>query len=142
MSPSLIINGIIIPVRSRLDMQQTLEPVGGASRRRLANGGLFLMQRWRKWRTTIKCAGWIPAPLLTMDFSLPYEIHCVKPVTLLPGETLPNGWRERTDFVPADALDEQAGTLRMVYPIITVLSDPPTFGLGTDPSWDLNAEEV
>lgn len=142
MSPYLIIGGNVIPVRARLDLSQRLEPLAGETRRRLADGSLFSMSRWGRWRTTIQGGGWIPTPLLLMDFSQQYEIHCVQPVSIPLGEQLPERWRERTDIPSTKIFDEHGGVFRLVYPILTVRSGPPVYLLGINSTWELSAEEV
>lgn len=141
-SPPLILAGVILPVRSRLDFQQSYEPVGGRFRRRMASGTAFSMTRWERWRTTINGAGWLPAPLLSIDFRVPYEIHCIEPVSLAPDADLPPGWRARTDFELPPQHDGHGGEVRLIYPILKVCSDRPRFSTGINPSWELICEEV
>lgn len=141
-SPTLILGGCVIPVRSRLELQQSYEPLGGSSRRRMASGAAFSMIRWQRWRTTIQGAGWLPAALLCVDFTMPYEIHCVQPVSLCANDELPPGWRARTDFTLPPEHDEHAGLIRLVYPVFKVCSDRPKFSTGINPSWELICEEV
>lgn len=140
-TPTLIIAGITLPIRARLDYQQTYEPLGGTSRRRLATGAAFSATRWRKWKTTIIGGGWIPAALLGVDYDNAYTIHCVQPIALLPGEVLPVGWAARHDFPEVTVTDEAGVATRLVYPILTVRSDPPQIVTGADPTWTLTAEE-
>lgn len=141
-SPALIIAGITLPVRSRLDLQQSYEPLAGASLRRLADGALFGMRRWRRWKTTIQCAGWLPHTLLNVNFDSPYEIHCVQPVSLAAHEQLPASWKIRADCPVSEVIDESCGVIRLVYPILTVRSQPPKFNTGIAPGWELVCEEV
>ena len=81
-APPLIIAGITLPQRARLDFSQTLEPLGGASARRLANGALFKTLQWQRWRTTISGGGWVPPQLLGIDYGQPYTVECVATVAL------------------------------------------------------------
>lgn len=141
--PKLIIADITLPERSRLDFQQTYEPILGGARRRMANGSLFSMTHWKKWKTTIRGSGWVPAPLLGIDYSSAYFVHCIEPIALRPGEDLPPGWSARTDWpeviLPADA---HGVSVRLVLPILRVMSDPPTFSPGMNPTWELICEEA
>lgn len=144
-APTLIINGITLPQRARLDLQQTFERVqGGGESRRLANGGLFTMQRWRRWATTLSGSGWIPAPLLSLPIGEPFAVHSVAPLALRIGEPLPAGWAARTDWPEVAVTGELGVTVRLVYPILTVATlDGPRYMTGGDgPSWELNCEEV
>lgn len=144
-APTLIINGITLPQRARLDLQQTFERVqGGGDSRRLASGGLFTMQRWRRWATTLSGSGWIPAPLLSLPIGEPFTLHSVAPLALRVGESLPAGWESRTDWPEVSVTDELGGTVRLVYPILTVATlDGPRYMTGGDgPSWELNCEEM
>ena len=84
-APPLIIAGITLPQRARLDFSQTLEPLGGASARRLANGALFKTLQWQRWRTTISGGGWVPPQLLGIDYGQPYTVECVATVALAAG---------------------------------------------------------
>lgn len=141
--PTLIIAGVTLPLRSWLEVQQTYEPAAGNTRRRLADGGLFNMTRWRRWKTTLSGSGWIPAPLLGIDYDQPITIHCVQPMAFRVGESLPSGWSARTDYpevlLPADEFGQQ---VRLVLPILTVWAEPPRIVPGSETSWELSAEEV
>jgi len=140
--PPLIIAGITLPILSYLDLDQTMDPIKGGSRSRLSDGAMFGMRRWgHKWRTTLSGKGWIPAPLLTIDYDAPFDLHCVRPLTLLDGQTLPNGWVVRAD-VPEVVRVIDGVNVRFVYPIIQVWSDPPRFVPGVDATWELICEEA
>lgn len=142
-SPTLIIAGIALPRESYLDLQQTFEPVdGGNSRRRMGNGALFNSTRWRRWRTSISASGWTPSPLLSINYDMPFEVHCCQPLALLPGESLPPSWQLRTDFVGGEVVHRGGVTTRLVYPILTVMATPPRLIPGASPSWELSCEEV
>lgn len=143
-APPLIIAGIELPLRARLDFSQTYEPVGGSSSRRMANGALFKMSQWRRWRTTISGGGWVPPQLLAIDYSAPYTIECVAPLALAVGEALPANWTQRVaPWGERTFTDELGVAVRMFYPIITVMSDPPRLITGSGgPSWELVCEEV
>lgn len=144
-APTLIINGITLPQRARLELQQTFERVqGGGESRRLAGGGLFTMQRWRKWATTLSGNGWIPAPLLSLPIGEAFTVHSVAPLVLRPGEALPTGWAARVDWPESTVTDELGVVVRLVYPILTVATlEGPRYVTGDiSPSWELVCEEV
>ena len=143
-APPLIIAGIELPVRSRLDFSQTFEPVGGGSSRRMANGALFRMRQWQRWRTTISGGGWVPPQLLGIDYSASYTIESVAPLALAAGEDLPANWTERAaPWGERTVTDEDGVVIRLFYPILTVMSDPPRMINGNNgPSWELVCEEI
>ncbi len=144
-APTLIINGVELPQRSRLTYQQTFERLpGGAETRRLANGAAFTMQHWERWGTTISGGGWIPPALLGIQRGVPFAIHSVYPVSLLPGQALPAGWTARSDW-PEQSITDAAGvTVRLVLPILTVicpLGARYVIG-GASPQWEIVCEEA
>lgn len=144
-APSLIIAGIELPQRSRLDFSQTFEVIGGVVSRRMASGALFKLTHWRRWKTTISAAGWVPPQLLAVDYDQPYEIECVEPIALAVGEALPAGWTQRAaPWGETTVTDERGISVRLVYPILTVMSEPPRLVVGSSsgPSWELVCEEA
>lgn len=143
-APPLIIAGIELPQRARLDLSQTFEPIGGRSSRRMASGALFRMSHWQRWRTTISGGGWVPPQLLGIDYDQPYTIQCVTTLALAVGEALPPTWAQRSSpWGEKSVTDELGITVRLFYPILTVMSDPPRLITGgSGPSWELVCEEV
>lgn len=144
-APVLIIDGVELPQRSRLDYQQTYQRVaGGASMRRMASGAAFSMEHWERWQTTISGGGWIPPALLGIKRGVPFEVHCVIPITLLPGELLPDGWAARTDWPEKTITDELGVSLRLVYPIMTVITTAGARLIvgGKSAQWELVMEQT
>lgn len=144
-APALIINGIELPQRARLEYKQTFERVdGGREARRMANGALFTMQHWQRWATTISGGGWVPPALLGLPIGLPFEVCAVAPLALLPGESLPDGWSARSDCPELAIVDRRGVAVRLVYPVLTVatLNGPRYVIGGAQPSWELVCEEV
>lgn len=143
-APPLIVAGIELPLRARLDFTQTFEPVGGASSRRMASGALFKMRQWQRWRTTISGAGWVPPQLLGIDYDQPYTLECAAALALAVGEDLPPNWTQRAaPWGETTFTDEIGVSVRLFYPILTVMSDPPRLIHGDGgPSWELVCEEV
>lgn len=144
-APVLIINGVTLPQRSRLDYQQTFERLsGGAETRRRANGAAMTMEHWERWGTTISGGGWVPPALLGIKRGVPFVVHSVFPLSLKPGESLPPGWTARTDWPEKSVTDENGVTVRLVLPILTVIS-PAGARMrvgGDNPQWELVCEEV
>lgn len=138
----LIIAGIKLPIRSRLDYQQSFSPIVGGARRRMSNGDLFSTTLWKRWKLSTSGAGWIPAPLFGINYAAPYEIHCIQPIALAVGEALPPGMMPRSDVGETLLTDEYNVTTRLIYPILTVMSDPPEMTTGKEPSWFLEAEQI
>ncbi len=143
-APPLIIAGIELPQRARLDFSQTFEAIGGRSARRMASGALFRMSNWQRWKTTISAGGWVPPQLLGIDYDQPYTIECVEPLSLAVGESLPPTWGSRTSpWAETTLTDEEGVSVRLFYPILTVMSDPPRLIHGSSgPSWELVCEEI
>lgn len=144
MAPSLIINGIELPQRARLEYRQTFWLVeGGRSSRRMANGRLFTMSHWQRWATTISGGGWVPPPLLGLPIGEPFEVHSVAPVSLLPDEELPAGWAARPDCPEVTTTDGHGVTVRLVYPVLTVVTVTGARLVvgGGAPKWELVCEE-
>ena len=142
-TPSLKIATKEITVVSWLDFNQTIEPIGGTSMRRMANGAAFKLTHWRKHRISLSGSGWIPAPLLAVNYDASFEIELPYPVTLLAAETLPTGWSQRSAPWAETTITDQAGfSLRVVYVKMTVYAEPPSQSIGGDPSWELVCETV
>ena len=143
-APPLIVAGIEVPQRARLDFSQTFEPLGGRSARRMANGALFRMSQWQRWRTTISGGGWVPPQLLGIDYDAPYTLESVTAVSLAVGEDLPPNWSQRAaPWGEVSVTDERNVTVRSIYPVLTVMSDPPRMINGNNgPSWELVCEEI
>lgn len=144
-APTLIIAGFEFPQESRLDFQQTFERVGGgATSRRMSGGALFTMESWERWSTTISGGGYVPAPLLSIKRGVPFEIHSVQPISLKPGEDLPNGWAARTDWPEETFISRLGVEIRLIYPILTVKSAAGARLVigGSKPQWELTGEEV
>ncbi|MDR1995155.1 hypothetical protein [Azonexus sp.] len=142
-APVLIINGFELPQRSRLDYQQTFERVdGGSSSRRMASGRLFTTEHWEAWRTTISGGGWIPPALLSLRRGMPFVLHSVTTIALRPGEDLPAGWSARVDWPEHSITDERGVTVRLVFPVLTVVTrlGARLMTGGSNPSWELEME--
>lgn len=142
-APPLVIAGIELPLRAILDFSQTFEPLGGRSARRLANGALFRMSQWQRWKTTISGGGWVPPQLLGIDYTQPYTIECVTTLALAVGEALPATWTQRASpWGEKTVTDESGVAVRLFYPVLIVMSDPPRLITGgSGPSWELVCEE-
>lgn len=141
-TPALIIAGITLPKECALDLAQSLSPIGGSTRRRMSSGALFSMTRWRRWKMTLSGGGFVPAPLLGINYDQPYEVHCIQPVSFRLGEALPAGWRARSDVPEFQVTGRDGIVTRLVYPILTVMSDPPEIIPGGNPTWKLDCEEA
>lgn len=144
-APTLIIAGFSLPQRARLEYQQTFERIdAGSASRRMSAGNLFTMTRWARWRTTISGGGWVPAPLLSIQTGVPFEVHAVAPIALRPGEQLPPTWQARTDWPESSITDELGVVIRLVYPVLTVktLTGARLVTGSASPQWELAMEEV
>lgn len=144
-SPSMVINGITVSVVAWLDFDQSLEPISGASVRRMTSGAAFKMSGWRKYRITLSGSGWVPAPLLAINYDASFVIELPLPVTLNAAESLPSGWTSRSaPWGEVTKTDQEGVSVRVVYPKMTVIAEPPRMGhnLSGNPSWELVCEEV
>lgn len=141
MSDVLKIAGRTISVAAMLDYDQQIEPIGGSETRRKANGAAFKMSRWTKHRISLSGAGWIPAPLVGINYAASFELELAKPEAFAVGESLPAGWSVVSESTVTDAAGNSA---RLVYPKMTVVSDGArlTNNNAASPSWELVCEVV
>ena len=72
---SLKVAGISISLVAMLEFDQAIEPIGGSSLRRMANGQAFKSTHWHKHRISLSGSGWVPAPPNAIDYSAPFEIE-------------------------------------------------------------------
>ena len=145
MNPSLIIAGVELSVIAMLNFDQSIVPISGSSVRRMSSGAAFKMSGWRKHRITFSASGWVPPPLIAVDYNAPFVIELAQPVALVTGQSLPSGWPSRLTPWAETTITDQAGeSVRLVYPVLTVIADPPQLRHGFDavPSWELVCEEV
>ena len=145
MNPSLVIAGISVSVVSWLDFDQSIEPISGSSVRRMTHGAAFKMAGWRKYRITFSGSGWVPAPLLAVNYDSSFVIELPLPVTLNSGESLPSGWTSRSaPWAEVTKTDQVGNSVRVVYPKMTVIAEPPRMGhnLSGNPSWELVCEDI
>lgn len=145
MTPSLKIAGNEVSIIAWLGFDQSIEPIGGSTTRRLAGGAAFKMTHWRRHRISLSASGWVPPALNGVDYSAPFEVELPMPLALRAGETLPAGfvarsapWGEHTE------LDQAGNSVRYVYVKATVVSDGPrqTHGHSASPSWELTLEQA
>lgn len=145
MIPSLKIAGIDLSIVAFLDFDQSIEPIGGSSVRRLAGGGAFKTTHWTRHRISLSASGWVPPPLNAIDYSQPFVIELPHAVAFLAGEPLPSGWTQRAaPWGEKTVTDQQGVAVRYVYPKMTVISEGvrQTNGNGAAPSWELVCEVV
>ena len=143
MTPSLKIAGLELSIVALLDFTQSIEPIGGSSTRRMANGAAFKTGHWQKHRISLSGSGWVPAPLNAIDYTAPFELELPHALAFRPGEALPAGWSQRSAPWGEHTVTDQAGAaVRYVYPKMTVISDGPrqTNGNDASPSWELTCE--
>lgn len=144
-TPSLVIDGITLSIVSFLNFDQSIEPIGGNTMRRMSNGAALKISHWRKYRVTFSASGWFPATLMGVDYETPFEIELPLPIALKAGESLPSGWTQRSGaWAEVSKTDQDGVTVRVVYVKMTVIAEPPTQRHGFDgtPSWDLICEQV
>lgn len=141
--PTLIIAGVTISTIGWLDYEQSIEPIGGSTLRRMSNGAAFKLTHWRKWRIAISAGGWVPAALNAINYDQPFEIELPMPVALQVGESLPPGWVARAAPYAEHTVIDQAGvSTRYVYIKMTVIAEPPSqrHGRSNAPAWELTCE--
>ncbi|MBI2278202.1 MAG: hypothetical protein HYU74_12680 [Dechloromonas sp.] len=145
MRPSLKIAGAEISIIAMLDFEQSLEPIGGSSTRRMGGGAPFTMTHWGKHRIQLSASGWIPAPLNSIATGVPFELELPWPEAFAVGEALPAGWTSRAAPWDEKTVTDQAGnSIRLVWPKMTVISTGPAkrHGNTKNPSWELTCETV
>lgn len=143
-TPSLKVAGISVSLVAMLDFDQSIEPIGGSSVRRMANGQGFKLTHWAKHRISLSASGWVPVGLNAVDYAGPFEIELPHAVGLNVGEPLPAGWTARSaPWAEKTVTDQSGATSRYVYPKMTVMSEGPrqTNGNSGNPSWELICEE-
>ncbi len=145
MTPTLIIAGIEVSTIAWLEFDQQIQPIGGSSVRRMADGRAYKLTHWKKHRISLSARGWIPPALLGIDYSQEFEIELPLPIALNDGEVLPDGWSARSAPFDEHLVTDQADkNVRYVYVKMTVLADEPTQAgdRANNRSWELVCETV
>lgn len=143
MTASLIIAGRVISIATWLDYTQTIaEPLGGRVDRRLANGQLFTIARWKKYKVTLSASGWAPAALLGIDWSGDVVVELPRPLALAPGDDLPPGFSARdAPWNEQSTVDSAGHPLRLVWPKFTARSPGPSTSSSSANGWELVLEQ-
>lgn len=145
MRPSLRIAGREISIIGWLNFDQKIEPVSASTTRRRADGSAYRLTRWKKHRITLSGSGWIPVPLLGIDYDQPIVIELPKPIALIAGDVLPAGLVARAaPFEEGPLIDQAGNTIRQVYVKATIFADPPSDSNDGDGnwSWELTGETL
>ncbi|MBP9803901.1 MAG: hypothetical protein KBE22_03200 [Candidatus Accumulibacter sp.] len=143
--PSLKIGGISLSIVGWLDYDQNIDPVGGSSFLRMANGAGYKLSHWRKYKISISAGGWIPPALFGVNYDAPLTLELPLPIGLNAAETLPPGWTARSAPWTETTVTDQAGnSIRMVYVKMDVLAEPPRQSNGNngDKSWEMSFEQI
>lgn len=74
---TLELGGIIVPVQTAGDIEQTFETVGGVYLGRKMNGVAYKQRNWRALKTVISGFGWAPAALGGLDYDPPLLLKSV-----------------------------------------------------------------
>lgn len=145
MTPSLIIAGREISQIAWLDYsQQISNSDGGRVDRRLSNGQMFTIARWKKHKVTLSGSGWVPPALLAIDWSGDVVVELPQPITLAAGDALPAGFTSRSaPWGEKIVLDQAGHTIRLVYVKFTARSSGPSnsSGISDGFSWSLELEQ-
>lgn len=144
-TPTMIIAGVNVSFVSWLDFDQTIEPISGSEVRRMASGAAFKMSGWTKYRITLSGSGWIPAPLLAVNYNASFTLELPAPITLNSAEALPSGWSQRSSpWAETTVTDQGGNSVRVVFVKMTVIADPPRLvhNNSGNPSWELVCEDV
>jgi hypothetical protein len=168
--PSLKIAGVEISLQA-FPVSQEYSPIEGATVHRMLNGAGVKQQHWRKLRTRISGAGWVPAALAGVDWSAAVEILCVQASVInsaTVNATLPAARRSdlavnviayavvggllvatpvsvSTNAATATAVAGATSYQFHYYPKLSCYSSGPTESLdmaGAAYAWSLEAEEV
>lgn len=108
--PSLIIDGIILPLEA-FPATQTYSRIGGETLKRRLDGAAAKQSHWEKLATTITGDGWMPAALAGVDWTASVEISCIKPRMMNSATNsvlLPTARRTDVDCVAYAIVDGQA----------------------------------
>lgn len=165
------LGGIVVPIHSALDLQQSVEPIGGASLLRLGQGAAVKQTTWRKRRVTLSASGWCPPGLDALNWDSPLTLKCGLPesiTTATTAATLPAGrrsdagyepfarahlageWRDTPVVIAGNAATITAVSGAIAYqvwywPVFVVYVEPPvtSFDQGSaQASWELVCEEA
>jgi hypothetical protein len=143
--PSLKIGGIDLSIIGWLDYDQRIEPVGGSTFLRMANGAGYKLSYWRKYRISISAGGWIPPALFGINYNAPMTLELPLPIGLNALEVLPSGWSARSaPWAEQTVTDQEGNSIRMVYVKMTVFAEPPRQSNGNNgaKSWEMSFEEA
>lgn len=169
--PDLMIDSLRLPLHAGAQIQQQYEAFGGFSMLRLGAGAAVHQETWRRTRTTLSATGLIPPGLQGQDWSQPFALGCVAPLSMqaasqvfaLPAarrtDAAPFGFAvDASGFVsPVSAsvagdvatLSARAGALSyqvLWYPLLTVRAPAGVRAsydaAGAVASWELTCEEV
>lgn len=165
-APALIIGGIVVPTLAALDVRQTYQWFGGRSVRRTMDGTPIEQWSYRKLRTEISGAGWVPPGLdevqgiVTIDCMARRTVGSTSNVIVLPtayrpdvapvGYALVGGSLVETPVMMASltatltVVGGASGYQVHYFPRLTALADP----LQTDDDianaelrWSITAEQ-
>lgn len=166
----LSVGGVEVPLCAALELTQTYEVIGGSAVMRMASGAAVKQSHWRRLRTTISGAGWVPPGLDGIDFDAAVVLKCTAPLSMSSASNvivipaarrsdtapfgfahLPGGERRETpvsmstDTATLTAVGGAVGYSVCWYPQLNVYAQAPT--QTADPargsvSWELVAEEV
>lgn len=95
------LGGVVVPLETMLDFEQSYEPFGGASVLRMMDGTAVPQTTWRKRRTRLSATGWVPLGLESLSYDAALVLKCAKPLAISSASnviTLPAG--RRADFTP------------------------------------------
>lgn len=141
--PSLKVAGIEVSLVAMLNYDQQIEPIGGSTILRRANGAGVKLTLWEKHKISLSGDGWVPPDLLRIDFSQAVELELPRPVQLSVGGALPAGWTSRAAPFDEKNYTDQAGkAVRLIFPKMMVISTGFKHAHGTDASWSLDCETV
>lgn len=169
--PDMTIDGLRLPLHAGAQIQQQYESFGGFSLLRLGSGASVHQESWRRTRTTLSAAGLIPPGLDGRDWSQPFALGCVAPLSLqavsnvfaLPparrGDAPPFGFAvDATGFIrprPVEVVGDTATLAPLAgsvsyqllwYPALTVRAPAGVRCVydaqGAVASWELVCEEV
>lgn len=141
--PTLKVAGIEISIISMLNFDQQIEPIGGSSIRRRANGAGVKLTSWERHKINLSGNGWVLPDMLRIDFSQAVELELPRPLMLSVGGSLPVGWTSRAAPFDEKLSTDQAGNpVRLIFPKMMVISTGFKNGHGQDASWSLDCETI
>lgn len=101
--PILLIDSVRLPDYACLDITQTLEEIGGYTRKRKLSGALVEQRHWDKLRTEVSAQSTVPPGVEDMVRDQEFALSCIQPMVVNGASTtivIPAARRSDTGYTP------------------------------------------